>query len=176
MDSKQPDKIAAFDTLYTNNRIQMLKILFPIVDKKMRHTLAIYIKYLEFQYTISLSQNTPFTFSLCSEQEETPIDFCELCDELSPFCSDKEQAMLAQFKNIQNVLKQYKELESVMSMMKELFPDGAGTGEDGIFGDLGGLGDLGGFASGMPFSPDMLLNFLSPEQKELFSMFQNKED
>ena len=73
--------------------------------------------------------------------------------------------MIQNLKNVQGALKQYKELEAAMSMMKEMFPEGTNFS--------GGLGfpDMSG-----GFSPDMLFNLLSPEQQNLFSMFQNKED
>lgn len=162
MDLKQPDKIAAFDTLYTNNHIQMLKILFPNVKKELRHHLAIYIKYLELQYTISLREGSPFSLNLCQGDDPPPFDLCALCDELSPFCSEKERSYLAQFKNMQNMIKQYKDLEAAMTMMKELFPEGMDGGEGGN--------------EFFNFSPDMLSQLLSPEQQTMFSMFQNKED
>lgn len=168
MNPKQPDKIAAFDTLYTTNHIQMLKILFPSVKKELRHHLAVYIKYLELQYTLSLQEGSPFSLNSCSDEESPPVDFCALCDELSPFCNEKERSYLIQFKNMQNMLKQYRELEAAMSMMKELFPEGMGGAGSGD-----GDGEGGGFFN---FSPDMLKQLLSPEQQALFSMFQNKED
>lgn len=165
MDTKQSDKIAAFDTLYTTNHIQMLKILIPVVSKNLRHKLAIYIKYMELQYTLSLAKSHSHTFSLCAESENTPVDFFALCDELLPFCTEKEQSMLKNLKNIQGTLKQVKEMEAAMSMMKELFPEG-----------MNFTGEAGPSNAGNGFSMDMLFNLLTPEQKELFSMFQNKED
>lgn len=166
MDSKQPDKIAAFDTLYTNNHIQMLKILFPNVQKEFRHRLAVYIKYLELQYTISLRESSPFSLNFCSGEDSPPFDFGTLCDELSPFCSEKERSYLTQFKNMQNMIKQYKEIEAAMAMMKELFPEGM-AGPDSTGSEN---------SNPFGFSPDMLMQLLSPEQQTLFSMFQNKED
>lgn len=166
MDPKQPDKIAAFDTLYTTNHIQMLKILFPIVKKELRHHLAVYIKYLELQYTLSLREGSPFSLNSCSDEETPPVDLSALCDELSPFCTDRERSYLIQLKNMQNMMKQYRELEAAMSMMKELFPEGMGNSDSGD-------GEGSGFFN---FSPDMLAQLLSPEQQALFSMFQNKED
>ncbi len=164
MDTKQQDKIAAFDTLYTTNHIQMLKIILPIVSKQFRHKLAAMIKYMEFQYTLSLANSASYSFNICAESEKTSFDFSKLCDELYPFCTEKEQGMLKNIKNMQGLFQQYKELESMMSMMKEIFPD------------AGGFGNGGTSESGNLFSPDMLMNLLSPEQQELFSMFQNKED
>lgn len=164
MDKKQHDKIAAFDTLYTTNHIQMLKIIIPVVNKEFRHKLAVYIKYMEFQYTFSLAASSPHSFNICTESENSSFDFCSLCDELYPFCTEKEQGILNNLKNVQNMFKQYKEMESMMSMMKEIFPDS----DD--------FGNTGGDHSGNMFSPDMLMQLLSPEQQELFSMFSNKED
>lgn len=163
METKQSDKIAAFDTLYTTNRIQMLKILFPLVGKKNRHKLAIYIKYLELQYTLALTKEGPFSFSLCSggDEESKEFDLGGLCDELAPFCNEKEKAMLKQFKNIQNTLNQVKEMEAAMSMMKELFPEADNDNTE---------------ENNSPFSMEMLMSMLSPQQQEMFSMFQNKEE
>ena len=52
MEKNEHDKIIAFDTLYTNNHIQMMKIVMPYFDEPMRGKLAVYIKYLEFQHTL----------------------------------------------------------------------------------------------------------------------------
>ena len=124
MDTKQTDKIAAFDTLYTNNHIQMLKILLPVIGRKQRHKLAVYIKYMELQYTMSLANSPPLSFNMCAESENASVDFSELLDELFPFCTEKEQGMIGNLKNILETFKQYKEMESTMSMMKDFFPEG----------------------------------------------------
>lgn len=124
MGTKQTDKIAAFDTPYTNNHIQMLKILLPVIGREQRHKMAVYIKYMELQYTMSLAKSSPFSFNICTESENTSVDFGELLDELFPFCAEKEQAMVKNLKNILETFKQYKEMESTMSMMKEMFPEG----------------------------------------------------
>lgn len=124
MDTKQTDKIAAFDTLYTNNHIQMLKILLPVIGRKQRHKLAVYIKYMELQYTMSLANSSPLSFNICAESENTSVDFSVLLDELFPFCTEKEQGMIGNLKNILETFKQYKEMESTMSMMKDFFPEG----------------------------------------------------
>lgn len=125
MDTKQTDKIAAFDTLYTNNHIQMLKILLPVISKKQRHKLAVYIKYLELQYAMSLADSPSLAFNICAESENTSVSFHELLDELFPFCNEKEQQMLCRLKNVLDTVKQYKEIESTMSMMKDFFPEGS---------------------------------------------------
>ena len=49
----KPDKIQAFDTLFTNNHIQVYKILLPYFEPPMQKQLAVFIKYMEFRYTLS---------------------------------------------------------------------------------------------------------------------------
>ena len=56
MDDKRIDKAAAFDTLFTSNRIQILKILAYYMDPRLLKGLAVYIKMSELQYTL-----TPFS-------------------------------------------------------------------------------------------------------------------
>ena len=43
--------VMAFDALYTNNQIQKLKVLLPYIDPAMQKNMAVYIKYMELQYT-----------------------------------------------------------------------------------------------------------------------------
>lgn len=74
MDDKRIDKAAAFDTLFTSNRIQILKILAYYMDPRLLKGLAVYIKMSELQYTLTLFRRHPET-SLCiapsSANEET---------------------------------------------------------------------------------------------------------
>lgn len=61
MDDKRIDKAAAFDTLFTNNRIQILKTLAYYIDPHLLKGLAVYIKFLELQYTLALFRKHPET-------------------------------------------------------------------------------------------------------------------
>ena len=51
------EAIIAFDTLYTTNHMQMLKLLSPYLDMENQHRLAIYIKWQELQYTLNFMSN-----------------------------------------------------------------------------------------------------------------------
>ena len=46
------EAVIAFDTLYTQNHIQILKILLPYFDPYGQSHLAVWIKYLELRYTL----------------------------------------------------------------------------------------------------------------------------
>ena len=45
MDEKEKDAVFLFDTLYTTNHIQMLKILLSYFPENSRNQLAIFIKF-----------------------------------------------------------------------------------------------------------------------------------
>lgn len=111
------DKVLAFDTLFTTNQIKMYKILLFFLDSHMQKWMAVYIKFLELQYTLSyfdshdsLSMNKP--------------DFAEICKEILPYCNPEERRKIEQFTQMQQTMEQFKQLNETMEMMKELFPDG----------------------------------------------------
>ena len=53
------DKVLAFDTIFTNNHIKMLKVLLSYFDPAIQKTLAIYIKFLELNYTMEYFRRHP---------------------------------------------------------------------------------------------------------------------
>ena len=59
MGERDQDKVTTFDTLFTNNQIQKLKILMTYLDRSMQKNMAIYIKYLELQYTMEFFRRFP---------------------------------------------------------------------------------------------------------------------
>ena len=121
MDDKRIDKAAAFDTLFTSNRIQILKILAYYMDPRLLKGLAVYIKMSELQYTLTLFRRHPET-SLCiapsSANEETAT---ELCNDLMPLCDETQQS----------ALRQITQMMEMVQTMQELFPEG--------FSDLSGM-------------------------------------
>lgn len=125
-DREQPDKIQAFDTLFTNNHIQMYKILLPYLDPSLQKQLAVYIKYMEFQYTLTYFKLHPHASML----KETQPDAAAMCSELAPFCSSSEKAQLEKITELFSNIKNAKEMMETISMMKELFPEGFSFGAD----------------------------------------------
>ncbi|MBR1930963.1 MAG: hypothetical protein IJ833_05745 [Lachnospiraceae bacterium] len=126
------DKILSFDTLYTNNHIQMLKILSSYLSPGTRKQIAVYIKFLEFQYALSLTR--PFASSSEQFSSEKTFNIAGLCEELLPFCGIKEQEIL---QNIQNFYKNFENMQEMMQMvemMQEFMPEGFSPG-----GDMAGM-------------------------------------
>ena len=99
---KREDKILSFDTLYTNNHIQQLKILSSYLDHTTSLKLAVYINWLEFQYTLFLSQN--MQYHDYSNSAET-FHLSTLCDEITPFCDRIQQEKLQNIRIIMSNIK-----------------------------------------------------------------------
>lgn len=143
MEEKSSDKILAFDTLFTTNNIQMLKVIITYLTPSLQKSFAVYIKIMELQYTLSFSQNHP-SASLGILPHEDSSDATKLCDELLPFCDAAQKEKIMQMKNMLQTFENMQELMETMQMMKELFPEGTGNG--------GGMDFLSGLTglSGMP--------------------------
>lgn len=126
-EQKQPDKIQAFDALFTTNQIQICKLLLSYLEPSMQKSLAIYIKYMEFQYTLSYLQKHPKTFL----PTEPQTDAEHICSEILPFCSPSQKKQVEQFAGMFSNLKNVTEMMETVNMMKEMFPEGFSFGDAG---------------------------------------------
>lgn len=163
MDANEQNKVIAFDTLFSTNHISMLKVMLPYMDNQSQKSLAVYIKFLELNYTIDFYKNHPYPVCGCLEKETSP-DFLKLCSELLPFCTEKERRQIEQIRNLMQNMKMYQEMSKTMEMMKDFMPDMEN------FSDLFTQGDASGTEAG-PDIMNILMNMLSPEQKEMFQLF-----
>ena len=131
MDDNRIDKAAAFDTLFTNNRIQILKILAYYMDPRLLKGLAVYIKLSELQYTLALFRRHPET-SLCTAPPSAKENIAgELCSDLMPLCDEKQKASLQQITQMMDNIHNFQEMMEMVQTMQELFPEG--------FSDLSGM-------------------------------------
>lgn len=162
------EKIVAFDTLFTTNQIQILKILLTYVEPTQQKRIAVYIKFLELQYTLTFFQNHPSSalpFSGKFSKEED-FNIGKLCEEVLPFCSPSDREKLNQMKNMYQNFTNMQEMLQMVQMMKELFPEGdnpMGGDPGAIFSGLSGFADMFG-SQGNSSGIDM---------SQLFEMFGN---
>lgn len=163
MDANEQNKVIAFDTLFSTNHISMLKIMLPYMDNQSQKSLAVYIKFLELNYTIDFYKKHPYPACGCLEKESSP-DLSRLCSELLPFCTEKERRQIEQIRNLMQSMKMYQEMSKTMEMMKDFMPDMEN------FGDMFKEGSSSGRDTG-PDMMNLLMNMLSPEQKEMFQLF-----
>ena len=175
------DKIMAFDTLFTTNTIQIFKILLPYMEPARHSHIAVYIKFLELQYTINFFQNHPTSrfagiTSLshnvskdCEDDSHDSSKYCagiykeelninKLYHEILPFCSTADREKLTQLKNMYDNYTNMQEMMQMVQMMKEMFPEGEnpiGNDPSSIFSGLSGFSEMFGSkdnSSGMDIS------------------------
>ncbi len=162
MDSNEQNKVIAFDTLFSTNHIAMLKIMLPYMDNQVQKSLAVYIKFLELNYTVDFYRKHPYPLCGCTEKE-TSFDLPKLCGELLPYCTEEEKKQLEQIRSIFQSMEMYKEMSKTMEMMKEFMPD------MGSFSDM--FTASSDSQAGSPDIMSMLMNMMTPEQKEMFNLF-----
>lgn len=146
MEEKELHKVLAFDTLFTTNYIQMLKILLTYLSPSGQKSLAIYIKFLELQYTISYFNKHPYG-ALNGLPKEESFSIVKLCDEILPLLNPAEQEKIIQMKNMLQTFENMQEMMQMMQMMQEMFPEGmplSDTDESsaGSFDFLSGLSGI----------------------------------
>lgn len=168
MDSNEQNKVVAFDTLFSTNHISMLKVMLPYMENQMQKSMAVYIKFLELNYTIDFYKQHPYPICGCMEKENSP-DLPKLCTELLPYCTDEEKKQLEQIRSIFQSMEMYREMSKTMDMMKDIMPD-----MSSFFQSSGNAAEQDGASQTGQGGPDiigMLMNMLTPEQKEMFNLF-----
>ena len=157
MEKQDNYSIQAFDTLYTTNQIQLLKILLPFCSPNMRGSLVVMIRFMEFQYTLSFVRAHPESFLA----EPLPFSLNEICEKMKNYCPPGLRPMLEQFQSMQNALQMYEEMKQMMEMFQGMEAENPAQ-DTGSFGQSGGFDPM-----------NMLSGMLSPEQMEMFRMLQS---
>ena len=128
---KDSDAIAAFDSLFTTNRIQMLKVLLPRLSPEAQGNFAVYIKFLELQYTVTFLQRHPSIPLLGAGKQLSGnlfqgdnADTIELLDELLPFSGPEERTKIEGMRNMLQNMGKMQEMMEMMHMLQEMFPEG----------------------------------------------------
>lgn len=123
METIKNEQIYAFDSLYTTNHIQMLKILLPCLNPPLQKNLALYIKFLELRYTISFLHTHPCVISGCGfdkkyREQEIPVG------DLLPYLTPQEAENLKQLQKSMNIMKQFSNMQKNMEALKGILPEG----------------------------------------------------
>ncbi len=130
MEDIRPNSVVSFDTRYTTNHISMFKVLLHTLAPSMQSRLAVYIKFMELQYTLQYWKHPHAISNIsASPSEGTGFDIDNVYDELLLYCDAQQKQ---QFSQMRNMLQTFRNLQSMMEMMdtlKELFPEGMGSGD-----------------------------------------------
>lgn len=138
MEMIKNEQIYAFDSLYTTNHIQMLKILLPCLNPPLQKNLALYIKFLELRYTISFLSAHPYVISGCGFDRERGGQEIPL-NELLPYLTPQEAENFRQLQKSMDMMKQFSGIQKNMEALKGILPEGMDL--DTLFqGMMGGSG------------------------------------
>lgn len=117
MNDQTQAKILAFDTLFTTNHIQILKILLSYMKPSSQKLWAVYIKFLELQYTYAYFNRQSPGEAPYIPHEETFI-FTKLNEEISPYCNQDEKEQLTKINEIFQNLENFQEMTEMIKMME----------------------------------------------------------
>lgn len=94
MAGKISKPMTPFDKSVTPSYLYKLKLFLPFLPPDTQRFLGIYIKFLEFRFTLDFFQGLPFhTFSLQS------------LDELAPYMDDRERSMMEQVSSMMQMMQ-----------------------------------------------------------------------
>lgn len=146
MDEKSPLPMTPLDTLVTTPDLQMLKLMIPYTPPANQRLLAIYVKFLEFQHTLSFFRNFTADLHTCAFEKElsSPLDMLE---ELRPFLPKKDYETLDMIANLMTMMDTF---STFRSMAGNDSSQGSGNDSDML---------------------SLLMGMLSPKQQEMFEMY-----
>lgn len=155
------DAIITFDTLYTTNEIQILKLALPLLSPQLQPYAALLIKCRELKYCLDRLPKTKI------EHASFELSYLDaFLDSALPYCNEKQSAAIKQLRQLKHSIDMFDKMKGMMSMFNE---DGAD--------DLSSLFQAFGQNSctGPETSPeDMLRSVMSKEQTDLFQQFKQK--
>lgn len=131
MDNNHSDRVLAFDSLFTTNHIQILKLLVGYMDSPIQGKLAVYIKFQELFYTLKLITEHP-TISIspcfsCETDKSIPL----LLESILPFCTPDEKEKIQNLRNMFQNMENMKEMMQMIELLQELSPELFTGGNDG---------------------------------------------
>jgi len=133
------EKIICFDKAFSNNHIQMQKVLLHYIPGHFRKLLTVFIKIQEMQQIMT----RPFSYPPSAKKHSpaTEGNLSDVIGELLPYCSEKERA---NFESLENMFQSMEQMKNMMEMMQT----------------INEMKDMfGGDAEG--FSPDMLASIMN---------------
>lgn len=156
MEEKSGCPMTPFDEITTPADIRTLKLMIPYIPFPARRYLGIFIKFQELQSTIHFFRN-PDSRICHAHSTGPPPSLWDILEEITPFLRPEEAETVNNLKNILNMMEMVQMMQSMQSTDN---PDSNSHSSDNPFSDMS--------------SPlNMLMGMLSPEQKNMFDMYQS---
>ena len=167
---KQPPPITPLDELTSSPELRTLKLFLTFLPHTSQHTLAVFIKFLEFRQALELSSSCSPPLASQELSESAGLFPENLLQNLRPYLTPQERQIFEMFENIQNML-------SVMDLFRAAEPPVSSFSFQATDATDSKSTDS---ASTMEqfqnnsFSPtDLLMNLLSPEQRSNFKIYND---
>lgn len=154
------DAILTFDTLYTTNEIQILKLTLPLLSPSLRPYAALLIKGKELKYCMERLPKEKI------EHVSLELSYLDIfLDNALPYCNEKQSELIHQLKQLKHSIDMFEKMKHMMSFFSE---------EDSseISNLFSAFGNTGENTDKNP--EDMLQSMMSGEQAELFEQFKKK--
>lgn len=119
-ESSGQEKIYVFDSLYTNEHIQMLKIIYSSLSPQAKQSFAPIIKYLEFKYTITLTKSGFPAGTNEKEQNDTVSMIQHIYEEIRPLLSETEKKQFSKIDEIYNMFQTFQQIQKTMEQFENM--------------------------------------------------------
>ena len=160
---EQNDAILTFDTLYTTNEIQILKLALPLLSPSLRPYAALLIKGKELKYCMERLPKSKI------EHASFELSYLDaFLDNALPYCNEKQSELIRQLKQLKHSIDMFEKMKGMMSV----FGDEDASEISNLFQAFGTATPED--AEKNP--EDMLRSMMSGEQAELFEQFKKKFD
>lgn len=194
MDKKTPRPMTPFDEWTVPGELHTLKLLLPYIPAASQQAFGILIRVMELQHTTRYFQEQQhFLHSQEISGFSSPMDMLE---EISPYLPPEQAGMMDTFRNMMNIMDMVQMMQAFSDENGNAFAGFGGPDSSADPGDAGSEGvsdNTDGSGSGISDSPDisgggisdsldgsgggfdpmqLMMGMLSPEQREMFEMYQ----
>lgn len=111
------NNILAFDSIFSLNSMQLLKIVLPLIPGEYQPALALFIKFQELQYTYQYLMKHPIRILQANPDLSMEEKITLSLKEIRPYCPEKYITYLDQLDSVLLALQKYKEVEPILSMV-----------------------------------------------------------
>ena len=106
MEQPIDELMTPFDKLISSPQLQMMKLLIPYTPPSSQRIMAVYIKFLELENTMSFFQNFHKDISL-QEFDKNPTSPFDILEELRPYFPKEDKESFDSILNMMNMMEMY---------------------------------------------------------------------
>ena len=178
MEKKSPTPMTPFDEWTVPKELHILKLLLPYTPASSQQALGILVKVIELQHTFQYFQQQK---NVLHSQEfsagfSSPLDMLE---EIAPYLPPEQAEMLGTFRNMMNIMDMVQMMQEFSAGANQEPYESGGPETDASSENSSQYNadrrepqkTSGSFGGG--FDPmQLVMGMLSPEQQEMFEMYQ----